>query len=694
MTVYALIPLISCVAYLVLIAVTLRYARKGVRHIFVLYLSAAMLWSFFSFQAHWNRFPEHLLLWHKLIIIFMMSVTVTYYHFASAFTNSVSVTKLWLGYGLLILLAAFTLGGGIADPDVSVSDGLMEYDLGIVEYFLAMFGTSFMVMVIFLLVQYHRHSTDIQARNRAAYLLAGVAIVLALALTNLAPSLSKYPIDHIGNLANALLITYVMVRYQLLDIKLVIRKGLAYSGLTIGLTTVYLLILFSIYGLFHTWTGSTLAAAGGLALLFATVFQPLRSVCQQWVDRLFYGGTYDYRQTLLTFSQRMSNVLNLDELAENMLYPITKALYTKQAYLLLPEAEGGGFATRFIQPLATTESAATMILKARNPIVAWLAREGKILSREQIDILPEFNSLWESERKMIDTLELELFCPIKRKGDLIGILVLSSKQSDALYSSEDIDLLTTITTEAAMVIENAIILDNLKEQQHRTEQLLTKTVLAQEEERKRISVELHDSVAQWLVGASYQTQTCRRLISGIDNGKVHGELAEIENTIDRSLKEIRRVMAGLHPPALDELGLVPALRQILEELKKYDIAYHFETTGEPARFPTNIELVIYRVVQESLNNIRKHSGASVVVLQLQFSPDSISIEVRDNGKGFDLAKTMRSAVPVGHMGLRGMRERAMGMGGSLEINTSPGAGTSIVLTLPVTPVTVTSNLEG
>lgn len=693
MTIYALIPLISSFIYLVLIGIILRYARKNLRHVFSLYLSTAMLWSFFSFQAHWNNYPEHLLLWHKLIIIFMMYVTVTYYHFAATFANQVKKIRLFLGYGFIAILSIVTIAGGIADPNVTAENGLVEYDLGIVEYFLAIFGASFIIMAMILLVKYYRHSNDPHARNRAAYLLAGVALVLITALTNLAPPMSKYPIDQIGNLGNALLITYVVVRYQLLDIRIVIRKGLAYSAVTIGLSAVYLLILLAIYLLFHNWAGANIIAAAGLALLFAVLFQPLRNIVQRWVDRIFYRESYDYRQTLLTFSQRMSNVLNLNELAENMLYPITKALYTKKAYLLLPEPEDNSFVSRFIQPSATMESDPAITLRAQNPIVSWLARKGRALYREQIDILPEFKSLWEQEWEEINILEIELFCPIRRKGDLIGILALSKKYSESPYSNEDIDLITTMATEAAMVIENAIILDNLKEQQLRTEQLLTQTVIAQEEERKRIAVELHDSVAQWLVGASYQTQTCSRLISGGKNGEVQKELTEIESTIDRSLKEIRRVMSGLHPPALDELGLVPALRRVLEELKKSDIVCHLETIGEPMRFPTTTELVIYRVVQESLNNIRKHSKANAVVVRLQFATDNVSVEIRDNGKGFDLAKTMRSSVPIGHMGLRGMRERAAGMGGSLTINTKPGAGTSIILELPAKPVAVKNKLE-
>jgi len=389
----------------------------------------------------------------------------------------------------------------------------------------------------------------------------------------------------------------------------------------------------------------------------------------------------------------MSNVLDLDELAVKMLYPITKALYTKQAFLLLPEVESDDFTARFVQP-AMQGSDATMRLRRDNPIVAWLAREGKVLNRERIDILPEFKSLWKMEIKELDTLELEVFCPIMRKGNLVGILALSRRHSDIPYSSEDIDLLTTMTSEAAMVIENAMILDNLKEQQHRVEKLLAQTVQAQEEERKRISVELHDSVAQWLVGVSYQLQVCRALLSETgNNSEAQSELAEIEATLDKSVKEMRRVMAGLHPPALDELGLVHALRQALEGLKPDGIAYHLETAGELVRLPGSTEVAIYRVVQEALTNVRKHSEASVVILRIQFEPENISVEVSDNGKGFNLSKTMRSAISVGHMGLLGMSERVAMLGGDLRTKTRPGAGTSISLTIPIAPPMIESSLK-
>jgi len=691
--IYGTIPLISCVVYVVLIVITLQSTWRRARYSFLLYLGVAMIWSFSSFMLHANFFPQHTLQWHAVLLISLFSTWIVYYNFVRSFTNQKSMGVLLLvGYGAIALFAVLTALGHMIESTY-VADGLLYYKATSLLYlFNVPAGTIFFGLAVFMLVRHYGSTSDYVERNRTVYLLAGFSIMVLLLSPNFSSSLSKYPIDHFGNFINALVITYAIVKYQLLDIRVVIRRGLVYSALTVGLTALYLVLLFSLYSYFHTWTGA-LGAAAGLALLFAIVFQPLRDATQRWVDRFFYRGTYDYRQTLLTFSQRMSNILDLDELAVNMLYPVTRALYAKRAFLLLPEVENDDFATRFVQP-AVKGSEATMRLRRDNPIVAWLAKEGEVLNRERIDILPEFKSLWKTEIKELDNLELEVFCPIMRKGNLIGILALSRKHSDIPYSREDIDLITTITSEAAMVIENAMILDNLKEQQRRAEQLLAQTVQAQEDERKRISVELHDSVAQWLVGVSYQLQTCRALLSKTgNNSEAQSELAEIEATLDKSVKEMRRLMAGLHPPALDELGLVHSLRQSLEGLKPDGIAYHFETTGEPVRLPGSTEVAIYRVVQEALTNVRKHSEASVVILRIQFEPENVSIEVSDNGKGFNLSKTMKSAISVGHMGLLGMSERVTMMGGTLRIETRPGAGTIISLTIPTALPTIESSLE-
>jgi len=388
---------------------------------------------------------------------------------------------------------------------------------------------------------------------------------------------------------------------------------------------------------------------------------------------------------LLSFSGKISNVLDLGELAQSILNPIVKVLHVQRAALLFPRIESGDFTTQFVQQATTEEPSTKLRLTNDNPIVTWLTTEGKALKRELIDIIPQFKGLWETERVALETLGVELLCPIRSKGKLIGILAMGKKQSDSPYSDEEVDLLMTIANEAAVAIENARMLDSLKNEQLRVRQLLAQAVHTQEEERKRISADLHDSVAQWLAAASYRAQTVNALLSGNDSDEAQDELAAMESTIDKSLKELRRVVTGLRPPALDELGLSHALRQSLEDLKTDGVDCQFSEVGTPVRLPSSTEIAVYRMVQEALTNVRKHADATKVNLRLQFQADKLLVEVRDNGRGFNLSQTLDSAISVGHMGMLGMKQRAETLGGDIKIKTGEEAGTTITLRLPIQP---------
>ena len=157
----------------------------------------------------------------------------------------------------------------------------------------------------------------------------------------------------------------------------------------------------------------------------------------------------------------------------------------------------------------------------------------------------------------------------------------------------------------------------------------------------------------------------------------------MDSTLTKSLKELRRVVIGLRPPALDELGLTHALRKSVEDLRSEGLDSKFSEVGTPCRLPSSIEIAVFRVIQEALNNIRKHSGATKVNVRLEFLEKKLIVDINDNGKGFDLARTLHSAVDAGHVGLVGMKQRAEMLGGNIKFKSSQGGGTTIVLTLPV-----------
>ncbi|MFC2070876.1 histidine kinase [Chloroflexota bacterium] len=686
MNLWGLLPLISCLTFTALLILVMYQTKRRVEKVFAIFLFASAVWSFTSFMLVIDLSPssQYLIFWNGLVITAIPWVVVTYYHFVRAYNNKPGGILLYISYALIFGILIANLNGLVV-KSASLIDGFLYHDIKPWDYAIAGLLVILLFTVFHMLGRRYRDSTDSIDRNRTMYLIIGWSILVVISyITPFTPALSGLPIDHIGNLINALIIVYAIKKYKLLDMKLVVRKGVVYSTLTIFLTTFYLLLLFILQMFFKDWLGySSLAIAFGFALVAALLFNPLRDSIQRWIDRIFYRETYDYRQMLLHFSDEISNVLDLNELSQSILDPVVDAMHVKHASLLFPENGTGDFKTRFTKCSVIDEPLSKLGLASDNPIVTWIENEGRAFHQNMVDVLPQLKGLWEMERIAINTLGIELICPIRSKGSLIGILALGEKQSGSSYSDEEASLLMTMANEAAVALENARMLDSLKSQQLQVEQLLGQVVLAQEEERNRISMDLHDSVAQWLVAASYGMQAFRQSLPPDEAEKARNELSDMEHTVTRSLRELRRVVIGLRPPALDELGLSHALKKSLEELKPDRILYKYTQVGEPCRLPSSMEITTYRVVQEALANIRKHAKATRVNLKVEFKEDNLLVEIRDNGQGFNLSSTLDSAISVGHLGLLGMKQRIDMLGGNIYVKTSEGKGTTISVSLPV-----------
>ena len=683
MNIFILIPLICGAVYGTLAVIALRHLTKA-RVIFSLYLIAGTGWSFCSAMTHLGFSHQLTYVWAASSLVLGFSIPILYYHFVRRFANRRPGVLVYLGYTAWLVSIFFIVRGYII-KSAYFANGSLYVDYANYAVSSLIFASSvFVIAAAVVLVQYFRSSTDAVNRTRALYLLIGIAAFAVFGITKTVPALFKYPLDYIGGAVNAIAMSYVILRYPLLNIKFVLRKILVYSSLTIFITALYVLLLFALQTFFHEWIGyGSLALTIAVALIVALLFNPLRNFFQKWVDRLFYRETYDYRQMLLRFSNRISNVLDLNELAQSILEPLVQAMHVKRAALLFPEIGSGDFKARFVQQDNGEKPFTSLKLLSDNPIVSWLATKGGVLRRKNIDIMLQFKGIWEVERVILDVLGVELLCPISSRGKLIGIIALGEKQYGSSYSDEEADLLMTMSHEAAVALENARMLDSLKSQQLQVEQLLAQVVLAQEEERNRISIDLHDSVAQWLVATSYGLQTFRKELSGKEADKASLELVDMEGTIARSIKELRRVVVGLRPPALDELGLAHALQQSLEELEHDGVECKFSQIGTPWRLPASMEIAVYRVVQEAISNIRKHAKATRVNLRLQFQEDKLMVDISDNGQGFNLSRTLDSAISVGHLGLLGMKQRAEMLGGDIQIRTSEGDGTTITLNLPI-----------
>lgn len=276
-----------------------------------------------------------------------------------------------------------------------------------------------------------------------------------------------------------------------------------------------------------------------------------------------------------------------------------------------------------------------------------------------------------------------LCLPLVAKGRVIGVLR-SSKSKGTPFSFSDLEFLSILCGQVAIAIENARLIRNVKTEQIRVAHLVKQATIAQEEERKRISLEMHDGAAQWMVAASYRIHAFERILAKHKFAEAGAELSEIRNIIDQSIKELRRVIADLHPPALGELGLLGALCQNLESFEKdTGITYSFQIEGRPLSLPPISEIAVYRCTQEALANARKHAQATKVDVTLRFHEDELCVAIRDNGKGFNLSQVIGNAKSAGQVGLLGMKDRVETLGGTLSIETAAGAGTTVNYTLPV-----------
>jgi PAS domain S-box-containing protein len=212
---------------------------------------------------------------------------------------------------------------------------------------------------------------------------------------------------------------------------------------------------------------------------------------------------------------------------------------------------------------------------------------------------------------------------------------------------------------------------------------LQQVTKAQEEERKHIARELHDVTAQRLVALSHHLEEFTRNDRPLTPDKPL-LLAKLREQVKEALQEVMCFTRDLRPPILDDLGLIPALEWLTDDLKeRFSVEANLRVLGTQRRLSPEAELLLFRIIQEALTNVRRHAQASRVEVTLEFGKDKTRASVRDNGTGFEPPKTLGDLSRVGKLGLIGMQERAQLLGSSLKIRSKPGTGTTVVVEAPV-----------
>jgi signal transduction histidine kinase len=203
----------------------------------------------------------------------------------------------------------------------------------------------------------------------------------------------------------------------------------------------------------------------------------------------------------------------------------------------------------------------------------------------------------------------------------------------------------------------------------------------QEEERRRLARELHDDTIQSLIALKQRVQLTSM---SQDDGVTSNQLQEIQEMTDQAIRNLRRITRDLRPLYLEDLGLVATLEMLSRETStSFSIPVDFQSIGTERRYSPEVELTLYRMAQEGLNNVSRHAQASQATVTIQFNPHTTLLTVSDDGCGFVVPDNPAEFAPRGHYGLLGLQERAELIGAHLEIHSAPDQGTQLVITLPL-----------
>jgi signal transduction histidine kinase len=257
--------------------------------------------------------------------------------------------------------------------------------------------------------------------------------------------------------------------------------------------------------------------------------------------------------------------------------------------------------------------------------------------------------------------------PVMTRGVAFGNLYLAEKRSLGPFTEEDEEIVTLLAAQAAVAIENAGSVQR---------DALRRAVQAQEVERRRLARELHDETGQALTSILLGLAAVERAESAED---AHVAAAELRKLVVETLQDVRRLAVELRPSALDDFGLEPALRRLGQSVREAGaLDVQVEARLGSQRLPADVETALYRIVQEALTNVVKHAGAERVSILVTRKPSSVLVMIEDDGRGFDPGQTRAAG-----LGLMGMTERVELLDGTFQIDAEPGAGTTLIVELPL-----------
>jgi len=391
------------------------------------------------------------LFWNRFLVIGSSAMPIAFFSFVQEFLSQ-NKDK-WIRFGIFgyIIVQVSNFSGNLITT-AYLTDGMLynEYSSSIILP--SLLWVFFIGFSGYELVAKYRRVRDGILLNRIRYLLIVIIVIFAGSLTN-ATIYKVFPVDIAFNVISALLISYAILKHQLLEISVVVRKGLLYAIPTVIIGASYFLIITLALNILRVYSESEIFFLSLIvAILTALVAQPIRDKAQSWIDKFFFRDRYDSYQMLQRISKRAVSFLDINNLTNMIFAEVTSTLHISRAAFFIKQELTDEFTllTDFGIDLSPSFS-----LSSNHPIILHFSKNDEILTRSQVEIMPQFRALWEQERDDLVKIGADLLIPMKVQGELVGIFATGPKRSEETYTMDDHLTLTTMVNQISVAIQNA-----------------------------------------------------------------------------------------------------------------------------------------------------------------------------------------------------------------------------------------------
>ncbi len=466
MTIHVATSLIAFVSYGGLLALAVRSRRPGhrPRQLFVLYLLDMLLLQVAYLVLSLAATEREALLGYQFNVPLSMGQVVIYFLFTRSFLELVWPRRLI--QAVLAMWMALVAAGVFLVPQFFFADIYRDQATGL---FVPEFGASATMLlapvlvllgiIVRDLVRGYRTTRSPLQRVRTHYLLLAIVIVWAGMLANAAPSIRPYPVDVMANIVSAGLIAYAILRYQLLDIHVVVRRWLGHVVLALMMGVGYLGVVLAA-SLGHLWEDSQpLLLYFAIAIGVAILVSPLRDRTLRWTERVLFKENYDSGLMLQRLSRTAASILDLERLAGTILDDVVGTLHVRWAALLLEQADA-------FRPSAQKgpEADSAWSLSREHPVAQWLASRAAVMTTDTLNELRAHGALTRLQLDELERLGVELLIPLTARDRLVGILALGTRLSSRGYSQDDERTLTILAHQVAIAVDNARLYEQVQQE--------------------------------------------------------------------------------------------------------------------------------------------------------------------------------------------------------------------------------------